>query len=93
MLRGDVERSFNLFFAGQNLVDQAVFFRFGCFQPFVAVRIEADLLRRLAGVVCQDFVQLVTQLHDLAGSDLNINRSSLRAARWLVDHHTCVRER
>ncbi len=57
-----------------HLVDEAVLDRLGRRQDLVPLGVEVDLLLGLAGVLGQDLVDLVAQLQQLAGVDLDVGR-------------------
>src|SRR3954468_17884020 len=79
--------------AAQRLVPVAVLSRvFGTHEK-VALRVPADRVDRLAGVLGEDLVQAASQVKNLLRVYLDVGGLALEAAHRLVDHDARVGQR
>jgi hypothetical protein len=75
---------------GEHLIDDAVFASLVGFEVLIPIHIFVDLLERLAGKVCHHLLQLILDIDDFPGIDLDITSSAATTAPWLMDHDFCV---
>src|SRR2546429_4379050 len=75
-----------------DLPDQPIATRLLGREPEVAARVFLDALERLPSLLCEDAVQPIAHLEDLARLDLDVARRATRPARRLVEQKARVGE-
>src|SRR5690606_34562558 len=78
--------------AGEYSVDDSILLGLVGEHPVITLRVGGHLLHRLAGVLGEDLVELLTHLHDEPGLDLDVGGLALGPAMRLVQHDAGVRE-
>src|SRR2546430_17552151 len=74
-----------------DLPDQPIATRLLGREPEVAARVFLDALERLPSLLCEDAVQPIAHLEDLARLDLDVARRATRPARRLAEQEAGVR--